>query len=183
MLPALRKAKNKSQEIACLSNLKQIGVAVASYATDSNGHAPPQTLRDRCPDKKSLKKQIPINYGLLHRVGTLEVGHGFTRASACSLGRHATVSRSRILSLTGWQAGSGLRTNGRVLRRRRSRGQASHGRRASSAGSDTTSEHGRHVGSTGEMKIQLITAVAALWSCREKRPDPFDLCAGTVRNA
>jgi hypothetical protein len=22
------------------------------------------------------------------------------------------------------------------------------------------------------MKIQLITAVAALWSCREKRPDP-----------
>jgi hypothetical protein len=24
------------------------------------------------------------------------------------------------------------------------------------------------------MKIQLITAVAALWSCREKRPDPLD---------
>jgi hypothetical protein len=26
----------------------------------------------------------------------------------------------------------------------------------------------------GEMKTQPITAVAALWSCREKRPDPLD---------
>jgi hypothetical protein len=33
------------------------------------------------------------------------------------------------------------------------------------------------------MKIQLITAVAALWSCGENRPGPFDLCVGTVRNA
>ena len=29
------------------------------------------------------------------------------------------------------------------------------------------------------MKIQLITAVAALWSCRVKRPDPFDLSEST----
>ena len=36
------------------------------------------------------------------------------------------------------------------------------------------SGHGRYVGSTGEMKIQRITAVAALWSCREKRPDRPD---------
>jgi hypothetical protein len=29
------------------------------------------------------------------------------------------------------------------------------------------------------MKTQQITAVTARWSCREKRPDPFDLCGAS----
>jgi hypothetical protein len=71
------------------------------------------------------------------------------------------------------QWGSWLRTDCRVWRRKRSRRHASHGQSAPSPGRDTTSGHGRHVGSTGEMKIRLITAVVALSSCRETRHDPF----------
>ena len=71
------------------------------------------------------------------------------------------------------RAGKRLRTDCRDWRRKRSRRQASHGQGAPSPGRDTTSGHGRYVGSTGEMKTQLITAVAAQWSCRESRPAPF----------
>jgi len=35
LLPALAKAKIKAQQTSCLSNLKQIGLAVSMYATDS----------------------------------------------------------------------------------------------------------------------------------------------------
>ena len=40
LLPALGSAKEKSKGIACLSNLKQLGIAVRSYADDSFGDVP-----------------------------------------------------------------------------------------------------------------------------------------------
>ena len=40
MLPALAKAKGKSQRISCLSNLKQLSICWASYTQDHNGQLP-----------------------------------------------------------------------------------------------------------------------------------------------
>ncbi len=40
VLPALASAKSKSKGTACLSNLKQLGVAIRAYAEDSSGDIP-----------------------------------------------------------------------------------------------------------------------------------------------
>jgi prepilin-type N-terminal cleavage/methylation domain-containing protein/prepilin-type processing-associated H-X9-DG protein len=40
MLPSLARAKGKAREVACLNNLKQIGVAVLLYADDYKGFLP-----------------------------------------------------------------------------------------------------------------------------------------------
>jgi prepilin-type N-terminal cleavage/methylation domain-containing protein len=43
LLPALGKAKSKAQGIACLSNMKQLGLSWTLYTDDSNGSLPPNT--------------------------------------------------------------------------------------------------------------------------------------------
>ncbi len=40
LLPALASAKQKAQRVACLSNLRQLGVALQNYAVDSSGRIP-----------------------------------------------------------------------------------------------------------------------------------------------
>src|SRR2546426_7936923 len=47
LLPALAKAKGKARQTKCLSNLKQIGLAISLYKSDYNDVNPPQRL---CPD-------------------------------------------------------------------------------------------------------------------------------------
>jgi prepilin-type processing-associated H-X9-DG protein len=42
LLPALSKARDTSRNVACLSNLRQQGLAVATYAADNNGLVPYQ---------------------------------------------------------------------------------------------------------------------------------------------
>jgi len=41
LLPSLRAAKEKSRQAICLSNLRQVGIALASYCGDYNDHLPP----------------------------------------------------------------------------------------------------------------------------------------------
>ena len=41
LLPALGKAKQKAQNIKCLSNLKQLGLSWVMYTLDNNDHVPP----------------------------------------------------------------------------------------------------------------------------------------------
>jgi prepilin-type N-terminal cleavage/methylation domain-containing protein len=50
LLPALSKAKQRSQRTACLSNLKQIGAAFAIYLDDNEQHF---------PDRRDLKNGLP----------------------------------------------------------------------------------------------------------------------------
>src|SRR5664280_8795 len=47
MLPALAKAKAKAQQITCLNNLKQTGLAYSMYRSDNSDVNCPQRL---CPD-------------------------------------------------------------------------------------------------------------------------------------
>src|ERR1700733_6568706 len=53
LLPALARAKQKGQQAACLSNLKQISLAFAVYISDSGG---------RFPDRRDLKASLPGGY-------------------------------------------------------------------------------------------------------------------------
>ncbi len=53
LLPALSRAKQKSQRAACLSNLAQIGNAFAIYLADHE---------DRFPDRRDLKASLPGGY-------------------------------------------------------------------------------------------------------------------------
>lgn len=40
LLPALGSARGKARRVACLSNLKQVNLAVRQYSSDANDHAP-----------------------------------------------------------------------------------------------------------------------------------------------
>ncbi|NOS71875.1 MAG: prepilin-type N-terminal cleavage/methylation domain-containing protein [Verrucomicrobia bacterium] len=46
LLPALTKAKAKAQGIMCMSNLKQLGLAITMYGDDNNGWFPPNFQGD-----------------------------------------------------------------------------------------------------------------------------------------
>src|SRR5476651_2887290 len=53
LLPALARAKQKGQQAVCLSNLKQIGVAIQMYLNDT---------QDYFPDRRDLKSALPGGY-------------------------------------------------------------------------------------------------------------------------
>ena len=53
LLPALSRAKQKGQQAACVSNLKQIGLAFAMYLNDQSDHF---------PDRRNLKASLPGGY-------------------------------------------------------------------------------------------------------------------------
>ena len=46
LLPSLRTARDKAKQVACVSNLKQIGIALNVYANDFNGLIPPLNTGD-----------------------------------------------------------------------------------------------------------------------------------------
>jgi prepilin-type N-terminal cleavage/methylation domain-containing protein len=46
LLPALAKAKEKAKAIACVSNMKQIGIALVMYVDDQNGYYPTVSYTD-----------------------------------------------------------------------------------------------------------------------------------------
>src|SRR5512143_3045020 len=46
LLPALQNARNRAVRAACISNLRQIGIALVNYSTDSASALPPSGFED-----------------------------------------------------------------------------------------------------------------------------------------
>jgi prepilin-type N-terminal cleavage/methylation domain-containing protein len=51
LLPALSRAKEAGRRIACLSNLRQLGISSQLYVDDNQGNYPARSETDRWPDK------------------------------------------------------------------------------------------------------------------------------------
>jgi prepilin-type N-terminal cleavage/methylation domain-containing protein len=49
LLPALSRAKESGRRIACLNNLRQLGLSLRMYADDNDGEFPPRLNQDRWP--------------------------------------------------------------------------------------------------------------------------------------
>jgi prepilin-type N-terminal cleavage/methylation domain-containing protein len=67
LLPALNQARSKARSISCLSNLKQVGLANASYVGDYDGIMPTSTYRKvtgglYCPNGWGPYEGSPIGY-------------------------------------------------------------------------------------------------------------------------
>jgi type II secretory pathway pseudopilin PulG len=62
LLPALARARDQAKQIACVNNLRQIGIAIASYAGDYDGEIPSghgalgcyQCGQNVCPDRGTM---------------------------------------------------------------------------------------------------------------------------------
>jgi prepilin-type N-terminal cleavage/methylation domain-containing protein/prepilin-type processing-associated H-X9-DG protein len=58
LLPALSKARDKARAAGCISNLKQIGVALEMYESDYNGWFPPAARADGTPFDSLLSPYV-----------------------------------------------------------------------------------------------------------------------------
>ena len=57
LLPVLSSAKEAGRRIACLNNLRQLGLAAQMYVNDNQGTYPPRSNTNRWPN------QFYVNYG------------------------------------------------------------------------------------------------------------------------
>src|SRR5438046_267807 len=51
LLPALARAKEAGKRIACVNNLRQLGLAAVMYLDENNGNFPARTVRGRWPSQ------------------------------------------------------------------------------------------------------------------------------------
>jgi prepilin-type N-terminal cleavage/methylation domain-containing protein/prepilin-type processing-associated H-X9-DG protein len=56
LLPVLGRSKDKAKEIACVNNLKQLGVAVRMYSDDNDGRLP---IAEQLPTLPSTNPPLP----------------------------------------------------------------------------------------------------------------------------
>lgn len=120
LLPALKSAREKAYAIDCISNLKQIGLALTQYA-DDNGYYPwpvkklqiwsmlieqgyLKPLYDRHQEKKSI--YTPDVYCRLHQPYTMTDAHG-------------TVFQKPAYTHAGWAAAFRTKNSSQVRKRLR----------------------------------------------------------------
>lgn len=65
LLPALANARERSKQIACINNLKQIGLAFFSYASDHNGGMPPFNYKLSCGFAPENWATVLVNGGYI----------------------------------------------------------------------------------------------------------------------
>ena len=78
LIPALQQAREAALRAACMSNQRQIGVAIASYASDFDGYVPPNAL-DGVGHTSLIQRQITT-------WKDWSWGHGQTGAIAAAAG-------------------------------------------------------------------------------------------------
>jgi prepilin-type N-terminal cleavage/methylation domain-containing protein/prepilin-type processing-associated H-X9-DG protein len=92
LLPALNQARGKARGISCLSNLKQVGLANASYVVDYDGTMPTATYRKvtgglYCPNGWGPYDGSPIGYltfgGYLPYTATPLKASSYTTVAVC----------------------------------------------------------------------------------------------------
>ena len=75
LLPALNKARDRARTASCLSNLKQIGIATATYAADDKGAI--IWVRDATLMYRNNAGGWPAGLGFLHKIGYLAAPKAF----------------------------------------------------------------------------------------------------------
>lgn len=51
MMPSLQKARNQAKKVACLSNMRQMGIVLITYLVDSDNHLPPSSCHLTNPEQ------------------------------------------------------------------------------------------------------------------------------------
>ncbi len=64
LLPALAKARDQAKTVQCMSNLRQIGVAILAYAADNKGQVVPGSVRANLANPANPKTEVE-NYATL----------------------------------------------------------------------------------------------------------------------
>jgi len=95
LLPSLARAKEAAHRIACVNNLKQLGLALKLYADDSNGFYPPRTNNFRWP---TLMLEYYRNTNIL--VCATDAKRGVPLTSTDSLAAPDRAPRSYLIN--GW---------------------------------------------------------------------------------
>jgi prepilin-type N-terminal cleavage/methylation domain-containing protein/prepilin-type processing-associated H-X9-DG protein len=68
LLPALNNARERGRRVGCMSNLRQIGLAITTYSTDYQNHTPtPDDNYDTSPTSTSGGRPVTWNYILADR--------------------------------------------------------------------------------------------------------------------
>jgi prepilin-type N-terminal cleavage/methylation domain-containing protein/prepilin-type processing-associated H-X9-DG protein len=68
LLPALSSARERGRRVACISNLRQIGIAIATYSGDYQNHTPTADYNwDSNPAANTGGRQVTWNYILVDR--------------------------------------------------------------------------------------------------------------------
>ena len=68
-MPALAGAREKARRIACVANLKQIGLGLGMYCDDCGGMVPPNAASGNHSGVGSIRIRGPTSSGILLAIG------------------------------------------------------------------------------------------------------------------